>query len=284
MALGYDHAERVDALERSRAVFTQSFFAERTGWGAPDADPIFIVGMPRSGSTLVEQILASHPAVEGTMELLDMLMIARRIAQAGSYPEALQGLDADALAALGREYLKRTSIFRKTAAPRFVDKMPNNFQHVGLIHLVLPNARIVDVRRHPLACGFSNFRQHWATGQSFAYDLADIGRYYSSYVALMAHFDAVLPGRVHRVIYEDLVAQPEVETRRLLDACDLAFDPGCLRFFENTRAVRTPSSEQVRRPINAEGLDGWKPFEPWLGPLKDALGPVLDSYPAAPPA
>ncbi len=282
-ALSYDHAEREDAVRRARAVFSPRFFGERQGYGANDQDPIFIVGMPRSGSTLVEQILASHSAVEGTMELVELLMIARRLGQVGSFPEDLQGLTSESCRALGEEYLQRAQVFRKTTAPRFIDKMPNNFAQVGLIQLILPNARIIDVRRDPLACGFSNFKQHWATGQAFSYDLSDIGRYYRSYVELMSHFDTVLPGRVHRVIYEDLVAAPEVETRRLLAACGLSFEEGCLRFFENDRAVRTPSSEQVRRPVNRDGLDSWRPFEPWLEPLKAALGPVLEAYPAAPP-
>lgn len=280
--LPYDHGEREDLLRQSRAVFSPDFFASRRHVGSDRCDPIFIVGMPRSGSTLVEQIIASHSAVEGTMELLELLMIARRLGQAGSYPQSLASLPEAAFRELGEEYLERTAVFRKTNAPRFIDKMPNNFAHAGLIHLILPHARIIDVRRHPLACGVSNFKQHWATGQAFAYDLKDIGRFYRSYVELMAHYDAVLPGRVHRVVYEDLVASPEAETRRILAACGLEFEARCLRFFEHDRAVRTPSSEQVRRPVNREGLDNWRPFEPWLEPLKTALGPVLDAYPAAP--
>lgn len=281
-SLPYDHAGREDAVRRARAVFTPAFFAQRRGLGANSTAPIFIVGMPRSGSTLVEQIIASHSAVEGTMELVELLMIARRLGQSDAFPECLRGMGERDFKSLGEEYLERSRVFRRTTAPRFIDKMPNNFAQIGLIHLILPNARIIDVRRDPLACGFSNFKQHWATGQSFAYDLGDIGRYYRSYVELMAHYDAVLPGRVHRVIYEDLVAEPELETRRLLAACGLDFEEGCLRFFENDRAVRTPSSEQVRRPINRDGMDGWRPFEQWLEPLKAALGPVLAAYPAAP--
>lgn len=280
--LPYDHAEREEAARNAREVFTAEFFTAHRRVGATQHDPIFIVGMPRSGSTLVEQILASHSAVEGTMELVELLMIARRLGQSGAFPACLQNMGEETFRELGRDYLDRAQVFRKTSAPRFIDKMPNNFMHAGFIHLILPNARIVDVRRHPLACGFSNFKQHWATGQAFAYDLEDIGKYYRSYVDLMAHFDTVLPGRVHRVIYEDLVAAPEAETRRLLAACGLDFEEGCLRFFENNRAVRTPSSEQVRQPVNREGLDSWRPFEPWLGPLKAALGPVLEAYPAAP--
>ena len=281
-ALAYDHDERETAVRRARAVFTPTFFSRHVDVGAGSHEPIFIVGMPRSGSTLVEQILASHSAVEGTMELVELLMIAKRLGQFGAFPERLQAMPRESLRELGEEYLERTRLFRKTKARRFIDKMPNNFAQLGLIHLILPNARIVDVRRHPLACGFSNFKQHWATGQAFAYDLADIGRYYRSYVELMAHYDSVLPGRVHRVIYEDLVASPEAETRRLLAACDLDFEDTCLRFFENNRAVRTPSSEQVRKPINRDGLDSWRPFEQWLGPLKSALGPSLTKYPSPP--
>lgn len=280
--LPYDRAERTAADARARALYTRDFFAARQGFGAPDPDPIFIVGMPRSGSTLVEQILASHSAVEGTQELIELLAIARRLGQGACYPERLAELDAAACRALGEEYLARAHVFRRTGAPRFIDKMPNNFTQTGLIALILPNARIIDVRRHPLACGLSNFKQHWATGQAFAYDLADIGDYYRAYVELMAHFDEALPGRVHRVIYEDLVADPEREIRRLLDACGLPFEVGCLRFYENARAVRTPSSEQVRRPIYTEGLESWRAYEPWLGPLKEALGPVLAAYPAVP--
>jgi hypothetical protein len=171
---------------------------------------------------------------------------------------------------------------RKLGRAFFIDKMPNNFAHVGFIHLILPNARIIDARRHPLGCCFSGFKQHFARGQAFSYDLTDIGRYYADYVTLMAHFDAVLPGRIHRVIYEEMVADPEAQVRRLLDYCGLAFEPACLKFYENDRAVRTASSEQVRQPIFADGVDHWRHFEPWLDPLKAALGPVLDAYPDAP--
>ena len=199
-----------------------------------------------------------------------------------AYPEILATLDADALRALGEEYLERARIHRKTDKPFFIDKMPNNWAHVGLIRLILPNARIVDARRHPLDCGFSNFRQHYARGQGFSYALADMGRYYSDYVRLMAHFDHVLPGRIHRVVHERLIEAPEPEIRALLDALGLPFDPACLSAHENKRAVRTASSEQVRRPINRDGMDRWRAYERWLGPLKEALGPVLEAYPEAP--
>jgi hypothetical protein len=224
------------------------------------------------------------------MELPDMVAIAYELggrglrASASRYPDVLAELSPDELRGLGQRYLDATRVQRKTAAPFFIDKMPNNFAHVGLIHLILPNARIIDARRHPLACCFSNFKQHFARGQHFTYDLADIGRYYADYVALMAHFDAVLPGRVHRVIYEDLIEDTEHEVRRLLDYCGLPFEQSCLRFHENERAVRTASSEQVRQPIYRDSVDHWRHYEPWLDPLKSALGPVLDTYPNPPAA
>jgi hypothetical protein len=201
----------------------------------------------------------------------------------GTYTSVLAGLGGAELRALGQQYLDRTRIYRKTDRPFFIDKMPNNFLHVGLIHLILPNAKIVDARRHPLGCCFSNFKQLYARGQRFSYSLEDMGRYYRDYVELMAHYDAVLPGRVHRVIYERVVEDTETEVRRLLDYCGLPFEAGCLRFYENDRPVRTASSEQVRKPIYREGLDQWRHFEAWLDPLKAALGPVLDAYPDAPP-
>jgi len=271
-------------VQRAKALFTAEFFAARAGWGEPAEGPIFIVGLPRSGSTLVEQILASHPRVEGTRELADVQQMADWVAAQGTapYPGPLAVLPRAAIRQLGRDYLDRTRAHRRLGRARFIDKAPWNWLHVGLIQLMLPNARIVDVRRHPLGCGLSAFKQHFAGGFDFAYDLADIGRYYVGYVDLMAHLDAVLPGRVVRVIYEDLVADTETEVRRLLDGLGLPFDPATLRFFENRRAVATPSSEQVRRPIFGEAVDHWRRFEPWLGPLKAALGPVLDAYPAPP--
>ncbi|HEY0027996.1 MAG TPA: sulfotransferase [Allosphingosinicella sp.] len=287
---GIDHdPDEISAhVRRSQALFTPAFFAERAGSGSPAPDPIFILGMPRAGSTLIEQILASHPLVEGTMELPDIPALVKRLSgrklrgEPSLYPDCLADLPPEELRALGEEYLDRTQVQRKTDRPFFIDKMPNNWAHAGFIHLILPNARIVDARRHPLDCCFSNFKQHFARGQAFSYDQAELGRYYADYVRLMAHFDAVLPGRMHRVIHEQLVEEPEAEIRRLLDALGLPFDAACLRFHENDRAVRTASSEQVRRPINREGFDQWRPFEAWLGPLKQALGPVLDCYPATP--
>ncbi len=277
-----------ERLRRAAEIYTPGFFQARAGYGVAAGDPIFIVGMPRAGSTLVEQILSSHPLVEGTMELPEIISLTRALRQQGAddgparYHEVLAGLDADAVRGLGERYLERTRIQRKSGAPFFIDKMPNNFAHIGLVQLALPNARIIDVRRHPLACGFSLFKQHFARGQDFSYSLEDIGRYYRDYVGLMAHFDRVLPGRIHRVAYEALVDDTEAEVRRLLDYCGLPFEPRCLRFFENDRPVRTASSEQVRQPIYRAGVDHWTHFEPWLGPLKAALGPVLDAWPAAP--
>jgi len=283
-ALAYDPSDIHDHVDRSIALFTPAFFAAREGLGCPAPDPIFIVGLPRAGSTLIEQILASHPAIEGTSELPDIPTIARRLGGRKSneepslYPDCLIDLSATDLAALGEEYLDRTRIQRVTDRPLFTDKLPNNWAHVGLIRLILPNAKIIDARRHPLSCGFSNFKQHFARGQGFTYDLADIGAYYSDYLRLMRHFDSVQPDLVHRVIHEDLIDDPETEVRRLLDHLDLPFDPACLAFHENKRAVRTASSEQVRRPISRDGLDQWRPFEAWLGPLETALGANLKQW------
>ncbi len=284
----YDAGDMATRVRRSKACFTPEFFAQRAGFGAGAPDPIFIVGLPRSGSTLIEQILSSHSEVEGTMELPEIISMTRDLRQQADAPQAtgyldvLAAMDAQSLRRLGEQYIGRTRIQRKTAAPHFIDKMPNNFIHLGLIHLVLPNARIIDARRHPLACCFSGFKQHFARGQNFSYSLEDIGRYYRDYVELMAHFDDVLPGRVHRVVYEGMVDDTEAEVRRLLDYCGLPFEQQCLRFFENERPVRTASSEQVRKPIYREGVDHWRHYDAWLGPLKTALGPVLDAYPGVP--
>lgn len=280
----YDTAITRLHVERCKALFTQEFFAERQGWGDPAPDPIFVVGLPRAGSTLVEQILSSHSAVEGTMELPDIIAMARRIGggshrgEASLYPMALADLDRGQVEALGSEWLERTAVQRKLGKPFFIDKMPNNFSHLGMIRLILPNARVIDARRHPMACCFSAFKQHFARGQAFTYDLTELGRYYADYVELMAHFDAVLPGWVHRVIYERMVADPDAETRALLEACGLPFEEACLRFHENERAVRTASSEQVRRPIFTEGLDQWRNYDAWLQPLQSALGPALETW------
>jgi hypothetical protein len=202
--------------------------------------------------------------------------------EASLYPEVLATLSASEFQALGEQFLTRTRVQRKTGKPFFIDKMPNNFAHLGLIHLALPNARIIDARRHPLGCCFSGYKQHFARGQNYTYNLDELGRYYRDYVELMAHFDAVLPGRVHRVFYEAMIEDTEAEVRRLLDYCHLPYEEACLRFYENSRAVRTASSEQVRTPIYRDGVDHWRHYEPWLAPLKRALGPVLDTYPDTP--
>ncbi|HTT97240.1 MAG TPA: sulfotransferase [Rhizomicrobium sp.] len=297
--LGYN-AERTSVyVTNCRALFTQKFFSDRTGWGSKERDPIFVVGMPRSGSTLVEQIMASHPAIEGTMELRVLPYLVARTGATGvnqyrqgyaanmalstdmqaPYPESLRNLDQENALYLGRQYLEKTRGHRTTDRPFFIDKMPDNFAHIGLIQLILPNAKIIDVRRHPLPCGLSNFEHYFAVGKDFSYSLADLGRYYHDYVQLMSHFDNVLPGKVHRIFYEQMVDTPEAEIRRLLEYLELPFDEHCLRFHENTRAVRTASSEQVRRPIFTEALSNWRHYEEWLGPLKAALGPALDAYP-----
>jgi tetratricopeptide (TPR) repeat protein len=276
-----DTAEQVD---RAKALYDEAYFADRRGQGCPAPDPIFVVGLPRSGSTLIEQILSSHSMVEGTMELPDIETIARDLGGRGkrgaesSYPEVLATLEPDELARLGERYLEQTRVQRKSAAPHFIDKMPNNWLHVGMIASILPNARVIDARRHPMSCCFSAWKQHFARGQRFSYDLEDVGLYYRAYMDLMTHFDRVLPGRVHRVIYERMVEDTEAEVRRLLDHCGLPFEERCLRFYENDRAVRTASSEQVRRPIYRDALEQWTHYRPWLGPLERALGDAVDTY------
>ncbi len=283
--LRWDGAANRAHVVANERLFTAEFFAARAGdtgpWGCPACDPIFVVGLPRSGSTLIEQILASHSQVEGTMELPDVAAIARGLSDTVPgqdplvYLEALAAAGPTELAALGQDYLDRTRIQRKTRRPFFIDKMPNNFAYAGLIHLMLPNAIIIDARRHPLATCFSAWKQHFARGQSFTYDLVELGDYYADYVRLMAHFDAVLPGRVLRVDHEALVADTEGEVRRMLAHCGLAFEPACLEFHRNQRPVRTASSEQVRQPITAAGLDQWRHYEPWLGDLKATLATLM---------
>ena len=281
--LRYDPDEISGQVDRAIETFTSQFFASRAAYGCDAPDPIFILGMPRAGSTLIEQILSSHSQVEGTMELPDIPALANQIQEGGAfYPEALATLSAEETRRLGQSYLDRTHIQRKEGKPFFIDKLPNNWLHIGFIHLILPNAKIIDARRHPLDCCFSNFKQHFARGQGFSYGLEDVGRYYVDYVRLAAHFDAVLPVRVHRVIHERLLDDPEGEISALLQALDLPFEDACLNFHHNKRAVRTASSEQVRRPINREGVGQWLPYEPWLTPLKTALGSVLTQYPATP--
>ena len=265
--------EDAEALaERKQQVGTASFFASREGWGARDGSPIFIVGMPRSGSTLVEQILASHPAIEGTHELVELGRCAK---DAGD----LAHLTTEAARRLGERYLEDSRVYRSLGRPRFIDKMPNNFLHVGLIQLALPNATIIDVRREPIACCVGNLKQLYGMdNQAFSYDMQHLARYYRTYLGLMRHWDQVLPGRVLRVVYEDLVGDLEGGVRRLLAHCGLPFDVACLAFHETQRSVRTASSEQVRRPLSLEGLDHWRRFELWLGPLKAALGDAPATY------
>ena len=277
----YDPEHISDQVRRAKALFTPDFLAAHRGQGAPALDPIFVIGLPRSGSTLIEQILSSHSQIEGTMELPDIGAIARELgerklrSQPTKYPEVLTDLDADQLRALGESYIERTRVQRRTAKPMFIDKMPNNWLHAGLIMVILPHAKIIDARRHPMATCFSAFKQHFARGQAFTYDLDELGRYYRDYVELMAHFEAVAPGRIYRVQYERLVADTEQEVRQVLEYCGAPFEQACLEFYATERAVRTASSEQVRRPIYREGLEQWRHYERWLGSLREALGPAV---------
>lgn len=286
--IAYAAAETGADVEAMRALYTPELLAGRAGQGCTAPDPIFIVGLPRSGSTLIEQILASHSAVEGTSELSDLLAVARTLgARAGSeahpdFAASVRAAGAAQLRALGQDYLDRTRIQRKTGRPLFVDKMPNNFVHTGLIALILPNAKIIDARRHPLGCCLSGFKQHFARGQAFTYDLGEVGAYWRDYARLMAHFDDVLPGHVYRVLYETMVADPETEIRALLAYCGLEFEPACLDFHKTERPVRTASSEQVRQPLYASGVDHWQHYAEWLGPMRASLGSALDTYPAVP--
>ena len=278
---------RPEIIERNTRgqieVCSREFFAGRRGYGTGSREPIFIVGLPRSGSTLIEQILASHSRVEGTQELADIPRIVLELQGADPdldhprYPGVLQRLGAADFEQLGERYLRETRIYRSASAgaAHFIDKMPNNFRHIGLIHLMLPNARIIDARREPMACCFSNFKQLFAAGQEFTYSIADIARYYRTYLELMAHWDAVLPGKILRVAHEAVVDDLKGNVRRILDFCELEFEPACVEFHRNERSVRTASSEQVRQPIFRDGLDQWRHFEPWLSPLKEALGDAL---------
>jgi hypothetical protein len=274
---------RPEPIERNcrlqKEICTEDFFAARRGYGDRSPAPIFIVGLPRSGSTLLEQILASHSMVEGTMELAEVPRLVGELQgryvdsdhYVPRYPAVLAELSAADFSRFGAKYLSDTRFYR-SGRPRFIDKMPNNFRHLGLIHLMLPNARIIDARREPLACCFSNFKQLFAAGQQFTYSMEDIARYYRSYVDLMDHWERVLPGAVLRVQYEEVVSDLETNVRRILDFCGLEFEPGCIEFHKTERRVHTASSEQVRRPLNRDGVDQWRHFEPWLGPMKAALG------------
>jgi Sulfotransferase family len=264
-------------------VCTAEFFAARTGVGAPDPDPIFILGLPRSGSTLLEQILASHSQVEGTHELYDIQRVVLEIPTQRSdledprYPAVLAGLAPEDFGRLGDRYITSTRAYRQ-GKPFFIDKMPNNFRHIGLIHLMLPNAKIIDARREPMACCFSNLKQLFASGQEFTYSIEDIARYYRTYLDLMRHWDAVLPGRVLRIWYEDVVEDLESNVRRILEFCGLEFEQACVEFYKTERSVRSASSEQARQPIFREGLVPWRNYKPWLGPLRDSLGDALIRY------
>ena len=285
--LGYRAADTTASVDAIIAACTLDFFASRAGAGDPATDPIFILGMPRAGSTLVEQILASHSAIEGTMELPDIPALALGLGRENHddgrrWIEALAETPAERLAELGAAFLQRTAVQRKTDKPFYIDKLPNNWLYIAFIRLILPNAKIIDARRHPLDCCWSNFRQHYAKGQAFSYGLSDMGAYYRDYVRLVAHIDAVQPGRIHRVIHEALLDDPEAEVRALLAYLGQPFEDACMAFHSNARAVRTASSEQVRRPINRDGVGQWHPYEAWLDPLKKALGPVLEAYPGAP--
>ena len=280
-------ADRTSAhLAETRKLLTAEAFAARSEGGHPSGEPIFIVGLPRAGSTLVEQILASHSAVEGTMELPDIGTIAADLGGRGSgeigdgaYLERLLALTPEERHVLGQRYLEGTRIQRKTGRPRFIDKMPNNFAHVGLIHLILPNATIIDARRRPMANCFSAFKQHFSRGQGFTFDLTDLGRYWRDYAALMEHYEAVLPGRVHRIQHEALLGDPQRAIRALLDHAGLGFEDACLSPHRNPRPVRTASSEQVRRPIARSPDESWRSYHAWLGPLREALGDAEERWP-----
>jgi len=277
----FDAAAFEQKCRRVAATLSAEFLKSRLGSGIADASPIFIVGLPRSGSTLVEQVLASHSCIEGTMELPHILRFVRELdhSQGGSdtYPESIVGLSREQLARLGTRFIEETRIYR-SGRPRFIDKMPNNFSHIGLIQLILPNATIIDVRRHPMDACFSAYKQHFAQGQSFTYDLEDLGRYYRSYLELMDHWDEVLPGKVFHLAYEDLVRDTEPSVRKLIAHCGLQFEPACLRFHENKRAVRTASSEQVRVPMYDSSIGYWKNFASELEPLRRSLGTSLARF------
>jgi tetratricopeptide (TPR) repeat protein len=280
----YKSNELTNEFQAQADVFDDAFVARHSDTGHDAPDPIFIVGLPRAGSTLLEQILASHSQVDGTMELPNMLSLAQklrrgeRMSMTNHYPAVLTTLEPQSFAEFGETFIKETRIHRGSA-PFFIDKMPNNFRHIGLIRLMLPNAKIIDARRHPMGCCFSGFKQLFAEGQEFTYGLEDIGTYYKDYVELMDHWDKVFPGKILRVQYEDVVTDLNTQVRRILDYCGLDFEESCISFYENERSVRTPSSEQVRQPIYQGGVEQWRNFEDYLGPLKDSLGPVLGRYP-----
>jgi tetratricopeptide (TPR) repeat protein len=268
----------------SMQVCSREFFEARRNWGDPAPDPIFILGLPRSGSTLIEQILASHSQVEGTRELADIQRIVTELRgrtedfQNPRYPAVLADLQSAEFRRLGGRFMKDTRAYRLRGKPFFIDKMPNNFRYIGLIKLMLPNAKILDVRREPMACCLGNFKQLFSGGQEFSYDIDDLARYYRTYLELMAHWNSALPGWILKVQYEDVIDDLEGSVRRILDFCGLPFEPACLEFHRATRSVHTASSEQVRQPIFRESLDQWRNFEPWLGSLKHALGNFTTHY------
>jgi tetratricopeptide (TPR) repeat protein len=283
LGASYDPDWTTSRVANLKARFTPEFFRSRMGSGCRASDPIFIIGMQRAGSTLVEQILASHSAIEGVGELTDIAYLSTQIsdkdADSEEYWEALGKCDATFLEKLGERYLESTAPCRKLGRPYFTDKQPYNFWHLGLIQLILPNAKIIEVRRHPMGCCFSNFTHRYTTSsRPFTHRLSDLGRYYRDYVDLMVHFDRALPGKIYRVIYERLVEDPESEIRRLLDHLALPFETGCLEFYRNERELDSASSEQVRSPIFRDGVERWHRYEPWLGPLRTALGMAFDSY------
>ena len=273
----YDADKMTDELRAQQRVCTAEMLSRGATAGCPADDPIFVVGLPRAGSTLLEQILSSHSRVDGTLELPNIPSLSQQLRRRGrggnepDYPEILTALSDEELRGFGQQFIDDTRIHRQ-GAPFFIDKMPNNFRHIGLIHLILPNAKIIDARRQSMACGFSGYKQLFAEGQEFTYDLADLGQYYRNYVELMDYWDEALPGKVLRVQYEEVVDDLETQVRRLLDHCGLEFEPGCLSYHRTERSVRTPSSEQVRQPIFKSGLDYWRNYESWLDPLRDALG------------
>ena len=275
----YKKEHMTDVLNLQIEYCNSALFESKKEFGHDAADPIFIVGLPRAGSTLLEQILASHSKVEGTLELPNIPALAYKLAgrktvnETPDYPKNLSTLSAETLEKFGKDYLDETRIHR-TKLPHFIDKMPNNFRHIALIHLILPNAKIIDARRNPMACCFSGFKQLFASGQQFSYGLEEIGTYYKDYVEVMNHWDKVLPGKILRVQYEDVVSNLENEVTRILEYCNLPFEDNCINFHKTERNVRTPSSEQVRQPIYKSGLEQWKNYEPWLDPLKKSLGNI----------
>ena len=280
----YSAEQMTEEFEQQKQLFTPQFVSDRKGSGHSAPDPIFVVGLPRAGSTLLEQILSSHSQVDGTLELPNVLALVNDLRRGGNmtgdnlYPSILNTLDPEKYREFGEAYIRDTQVHRQNA-PFFIDKMPNNFRHIGLIKLMLPNAKIIDARRHPMGCCFSGYKQLFAEGQAFSYDLNDAGQYYRDYQSLMDTWQAIFPEQILHVQYEDVVNDFEAQVRRILDYCGLPFEEACLSFYKTERAVRTPSSEQVRQPIYRGGIDQWKNFEAHLDPLKESLGSVLNDYP-----